>query len=139
MLYSGVPALRNAPHWLHWQDLPFPWSLLVFELSSAILLALAPLSVLAAGLLIERSFQWVSLLRTGMITLALITIRHYSNDLFPWLLRPAPGDPHHQFLVIPGVVQVVVSFSAFLGVAWLGCRPSRHANEFRSQRKARFY
>ena len=44
--------------------------------------------------------------------------------------RPVPGDPDHKFLIIPGVAQVVLSFSTFLLAAWLGCvsinaRPAR--------------
>ena len=122
-------ALRHVPG-PHWSDLPWPWSQLAFELSRPALLALAALSILATGLAIERSFRWVSLLRTAVINLTLITLGHYSIDFLPWLLRPVPGDPDHKFLIIPGVAQVVLSFSTFLLAAWLGCvsinaRPAR--------------
>ena len=122
-------ALWSVPG-QHWSDLPWPWSQLAFELSRPALLALAALSILAAGLAIEQSFRWVSLLRTAMINLTLITLGHYSIDFLPWLLRPVPGDPYHKFLIIPVVAQVVLSFSTFLLAAWLGsvsinARPAR--------------
>lgn len=93
-------------------------------------LALAALPILAAGLAIERSFRWVSLFRAALINLTLITLSHYSIDFLPWLVRPVPGDPYHGFLIIPGIAQVVLSFSTFLFAAWLGCvsinaRPAR--------------
>ncbi len=132
-VFSNAHALRHVPGWLHWSDLPWPWSQLAFELSRPALLALATLSVLAAGLLIERSFRWISLLRTGLINLALITLGHYSIDLFPWLLRPVPGNANLKFLIIPGIVQMVLFFSTFLVAAWLGCLSPRHADKLESQ------
>jgi hypothetical protein len=134
--FWDAKALRHVPGWLHWRDLPWPWSQLAFELSRQALFALAALSVLAAGLVIERSFRWVSLLRTGVLSLALITLGHYSIDLFPWLLRPVPGDQNHKFLIIPGIVLLVVSFFRFLVAAWLGCVSPRHADEFERQARS---
>ena len=77
----------------HWSDLPWPWSQLAFELGRTALLALAALSILAAGLLIERSFRWVSLLRTGVLNLAMITFAHYSIDLFSVVTPFSAGRP----------------------------------------------
>ncbi len=131
--YWDAYALRPVPGWLHWRDLSWPWSQLAFELSRPALLALAALSVLAAGLVIERSFRWICLLRTAAINLALITLGHFSTDFLPWLSRPVPGDPHSRFLIIPGVVQVLLFFSTFLAAAWLGCLSSGHTNEFERQ------
>jgi hypothetical protein len=90
---------------------------------------MAALSILAAALAMERSFRWVSLLRTAVINLALITLGHYSIDFLPWLLRPVPGDPYSKFLIIPGVLQVILSFSTFLVAAYLGCVSPRRADE----------
>lgn len=130
--FSDAPALRHVPGRLHWRDLPWPWSQLAFELSRPALLALAALSILAAGLVVERSFRWISLLRTEVFSLALITFGHYSIDLFPWLLRPVPGDQNHKFLIVPVIVPIVLSFFVFLVSAWLGCvSSSRHTDEFR--------
>jgi hypothetical protein len=123
-----------VPGWFHWNELPWPWSQLAFELSRPALLALAALSILAAGLVIERSFRWVSLLRTGVINLALIAFGHYSIDLFPWLLRPVPGRlTDNKYLVIPGEVLLVLLFSTFLVAAWLGCVSPRHTHQFDRQ------
>ena len=47
-LFWDAHALRHLPGWLHWGDLPWPLSQLVFELSRPALLAVAALSVLAA-------------------------------------------------------------------------------------------
>jgi hypothetical protein len=131
--FWDAQALRRVPRWLHWTDLPWPWSQLVFELSRPALLALAALSILGAGLVIERSFRWVSLLRTAAFNLVLITIGHFSGDFLPWLSRPVPGNQNLRISIIPGIVQLVVSFSAFLVAAWLGCISPRHANEFGRQ------
>jgi hypothetical protein len=126
-------VLRPVPRWLHWSDLPWPWSQIALELSRPALLTLAALSILGAGLVIERSFHWVSMLRTGMFSLALLPFSHYSIDLFPWLLRPVPGDQNHKFLIIPGVVVLVLSFFRFLVAAWLGCVSPRRTNELGRQ------
>jgi hypothetical protein len=122
--FWNAHALGSVPKWLHWNELPWPWSQLASELSRPALLALAALPVLAAGLLIERSFRWVHLVRTAVITLALIAFGHFSFDIFPWLLRP---------LIIPVIVQMVLVFSAFLVAAWLGCVTPGHADEFESR------
>ena len=112
---------------LNWSRLPWPWSQLVFDLHVIFLLALAALPVLAAGLVINGAFRWISVFRTGLINLALITLRYYLFDfLAPWLSRPAPGDPYHRFLIVPLELS---SFFIFLVAAWLGCPPPRHADE----------
>jgi len=106
---------------LHWSDLPWPISQAVFELSTPALVTLPMLSMLAAGLLIGRSFRWTYLFRTWIISLALIAINHYSVDLFPRLLRPIPGDPFHKVLIVPEVLQVLFLVCIFLVAAGLGC------------------
>jgi hypothetical protein len=123
-LFDDVPAVRKVPGLLHWNELPWPWSQLAAELSRPALFALATLAILAAGLLIERRFRWISLIRTGVLNLALIAFGHYSIDLFPWLLRPMPGDQNHKFLIIPFIAILGLSFSTFLVSAWLGCMES---------------
>ena len=133
-LFGGANALRHLPDWLHWSELPWPWDQLVFELGRPALGALAALSVLAAGLVVQRSFRWVNLLRTGVINLALITLWHYSIDLFPWLLSSVAGDPHHRAIRFP-VIALVLWSSTFLVAAWLGCLPRRRSNEFEKQSK----
>jgi len=111
--------------------LPWPWSQLVLDLHAIFLLALASLPVLAAGLVINGSFRWVSVFRTGVINLALITLRYYLFDfLGPWLSRPVPGDPYHRFLIVPAELS---SFFIFLVSAWLGCVSPRHSDEFGRQ------
>ena len=112
---------------VHWYALPWPWSQLVFEWSPEALLALAALPVLAAALAISGAFRWVSLLRTGMISLALFTLIHYLPDAFPWLERPVPGNP---YLRTPIIEPVFLFFSAFLVAAWLGCVSPRQASDF---------
>jgi hypothetical protein len=113
---------------VHWYALPWPWSHLVFEWCPQALIALAALPVLAAALAISGAFRWVSLLRTGMISLALFTLIHYLPDAFPWLLRPVAGNPHFRTLIIE---PVFVFFWAFLVSAWLGCLSPRHTLETR--------
>jgi hypothetical protein len=96
-------SVHGARLWFHWSSVPWPWSQLFAEAGPTAVLALAALPVLAAGLVINRAFRWVSLLRTGVINLALITLGHYMVDIFPWLLRPIPGDRYHnKTFIIPG-------------------------------------
>ena len=124
------PALRPVPAWLHWRDLPWPWSQLAFEMGETYLVALAALSMLAAGLLIERSFRWIFLLRTAAINLSLITLVHFLPDALPqqWWSRPIPGNPFERSFIIPIPVQFLwVPMLIFLVSAWLGCRSPRQA------------
>jgi hypothetical protein len=137
----GIPAflwksVQGARLWFP-SSLPWPWSQLVGEVSPTYLLALAALPALAAGLAINRAFRWVSLLRTGVISLALITLGHFMPDAFPWLLRPIPGDRYHnKFLIIPPVLLFLLFFSTFLVAAWLGCPSPQHADKFERQAKS---
>ena len=87
----------------------------------------------AIELVINEAFRWVSLLRTGTINLALITLGHYLLGYlgtFPWLSRPVAGNPHLRIMVIfPPPVMVLLFFCSFLVSAWLGCLSPRHASE----------
>jgi hypothetical protein len=124
--FADADTLRQVPRWLRWSDLPWPISQLAFELSRSGLLALAALSILAVGLVIEQSFHWVSLLLTGLLSLTFIALGHYSIDFFPWLLRPVADDRFHRSdLIVPGSIQVLLSFCAFLMAALLGCQAWR--------------
>ncbi len=117
------PGVRfPIARWLHWSDLPWPLSQFVFELATPALISLSTLAVLATGLIIEHSFRWVALVRTGIVNVALLALNHSLPDLFPWLLRPVPGEPYHKVMILPGFVQVVILASTFLVAAWLGCR-----------------
>lgn len=117
-------TIANAPGWLHWWSLPWPFSQLVFDWSPGALFALEALPALAVALVIDRSFRWISMVRTGVITLALITADYY---LFaPWSTRHVPGDPYRRVLILPWVLWMLWVFITFLASAWLGCRPSRH-------------
>lgn len=125
MSFERSEALRRLPGFLHWTELPWPLSQLAFEMSRSALLALAVLSILAAGLLIEGQFHWTSLIRTAVLNLALITLGHFSGDIFPWIWRPIPGDPNHgKFCLIPPDGWRALLCCAFLLAAWIGCRPS---------------
>jgi hypothetical protein len=124
-------SVHDAPFPLDWWTLPWPWSQLVLELRPTVLLALAALPALAAAMVINRTFRWVSLFRTGMINLTLIILGHYLLEyLHPWLSRPVPGYLYQNksSLVIPPVFQVLISFSNFLVSAWLGCGSPRRAS-----------
>jgi len=134
-------SVEGAPRFWHWWVLPWPWSQLVLECSPKTLLALAALPVLAAALVISWAFRWVSLLWTGMINLALITLLHYLLgvlDTFPipsrGYARPVSGSPHlFAILKMPPPVMELLIFSGFLFSAWLGCRSPRPASELARQ------
>jgi hypothetical protein len=120
--------LKNVPGILHWWALPWPWSQVALELTRPAILALAALPALAAGLVMYGAFRWVSLLRTGIIQLALLTISKYLGDAFlPWLTRPIPGFPYGRASIFPPILHILLFFSTFLVAAWLGCRPLRDA------------
>ena len=126
-LWKTVEGLPGA---VHWWALPWPWSQVILELSRTALLALAALPVLAVGLTANRSFRWFSLFRTGTINLALIVLGKYLLDLmlavFPWLLRPVPGNPYLKtILFLPPPTVELLSFFSFFVSAWLGCRDAR--------------
>jgi hypothetical protein len=116
-IYAPLPISS----WLRWSDLPWPLSQLVFELGTPALVTLTTLTVLAAGLLIQHSFRWTHVFRTWIISFAFIALGHYSIDLYPWLLRPIPGNPYGKVLIIPEVVRVLLLVSSFVVAAWLGC------------------
>jgi hypothetical protein len=112
ILFRGVKPVPIG--W--WTNLPEPWEHFVLLLGLWAQLVLTALPVLAAGLVIGRMFRWVSLLRTALISLALITLGHY--------------------VFAPGSLQMltVMLFSSFLVATWLGCLSPRKADEFERQR-----
>jgi hypothetical protein len=125
---AGAIAMGFSPHplisvsaLLHWSDLPWPLSQIVFELSAPAVITLASLSVLGIVLATANSFHWKSLLRTWIANFALIAFGHYSLDMFPWLLRSVPGEPYRKVVIVPGAVQLILLVAAFLAAAWLGC------------------
>jgi len=69
--------------------------------------------ILAAALLMNGAFRWVSLLRTWIINLMLLALP-------PTLLGAIIG-PH----IMPLAVAILVFFSTFFVSAWLGCRSPR--------------
>lgn len=113
------------PVQLHWWVLPWPWSQLVLEVSGTAILTWAALPILGIGLAIDGEFRWLSLLRTGAINLVIISLGNYMIDAFPWLVRPVPGNPYLNVLIIPEVFQILLVYSTFLLAAWIGCIPVR--------------
>lgn len=112
-------SLKGMPVALHWWVLSWPWSQVILELSVPALMALAALPALAAGLVIQRTFRWGSLFRTGLVNLTLVILGKYLLDYsLPWLSRPVPGNPYQGYLIIPPVFQVLLFFSTFLIAAW---------------------
>jgi hypothetical protein len=111
---------------LHWWALPWPWSQLALEVTPSALCALAALPALGAALAIHRTFRWVSLIRTGVINLALITLGYF---LFGWLrsmlAAPRSSQLNDTFLLTLACLQLFFSFSTFLVAASLGCLPPR--------------
>lgn len=118
-------SFRGVPVQLHWWVLPWPWSQLVLEVSGTAILTWAELPILGIGLAIDGEFRWLSLLRTGAINLVIISLGNYMIDAFPWLVRPVPGNPYLNVLIIPEVFQILLVYSTFLVAAWIGCIPVR--------------
>lgn len=116
--------------WLRWWSLPWPLSQIVFEWSPVALFALEALPALAVARVIDRSFRWISLLRTGVVTLGLFVANFYLFVLlYPRLTRPVPGDPFGRVPIhLPIVGMLLWAFITFLASGWPGCRPSRHTS-----------
>lgn len=135
-LWKTVDGLPAA---LHWWTLPWPLSQLAFEWIRGAVLALAALPVLAAGLLINQQFRWVSLVRTALIHLSLLAVGHYllgSLAASPWLARPVPGNPYlRTILLMPPLFVELAFFSGFLVSAWMGCRLPRNASKLAPARR----
>jgi hypothetical protein len=89
----------------------------IFERNPHVLQVLAALPALAVALLMNCSFRWASLLRTGVISVALLEIP-------PILLAEVIG-PH----VIPAFFWFLLIFSTLLVSAWLGCRSPQNAGQ----------
>jgi hypothetical protein len=138
LYFEDARALQYATRLFHWRALPWPWSQIGSELSHPALLGFSALPVLAAGLVMEGSFRWIYLLRTAAINLTLIGFGHFSPDICPWLLRPAPGyNPYHmKMFIIPFAFQWLLLFSNFLISAWLGCLSLRPAERRRFESSA---
>jgi hypothetical protein len=115
-------SVRGAGFSMHWWVLPWPWSQLILEFSPIAILASMVLPVLTAALMINGTFRWVSLFRTGLINLTLIMLGYYLHGyLNPWLTRPVPGDPYHRLYIVPEGLQLLLCFSTYLVSAWFGC------------------
>jgi hypothetical protein len=129
ILFRGVKPFPIG--W--WTTLPWPWFEYLPLLGLWTQLVLAALPVLAAGLVICRIFRWVSLLRTVLINLALITLGHYAFVLF------LPSNPYNRAIIFPSIVQMrmVILFSSFLVAAWLGCASPRNTDELGRHAPAR--
>jgi hypothetical protein len=95
-----------------WSVLPWPWSMLVSSLIFPAVHTLAALPVLSAALLMKGAFRWVSLLRTSIINLTLLTI---VVDLLGLI------GPHN----MPAIFGIPLFFSIFVASAWLGSRSPR--------------
>ncbi len=132
-------TVDGVPSALHWWALPWPLSQFAFEWTRGALLALAALPVLAAGLVITSAFRWISLLRTAVINLALLTLGHYLLGFLaslPWLARPVADDPYLRTIpLMPPLVVELFFFCGFLVSAWLGCRSPRNTGELTLTRR----
>jgi hypothetical protein len=126
--------LQHPERWIHWRVLPWPWSQIGAELSTAAVLAFAALLILSAGLVMQGSFRWVYVIRTAAINLILLGLGHFSTDAFPWLNREVPGyNPYHyRMMIIPFWAQWGLIFCNFLLSAWLACASRGRARTDRS-------
>ena len=110
---------------VHWNVVPWPWSKIYFDLApltAPAIFAMAALPVLAAGLAIQGTFRWISLIRTATIGLALITLLQFTVGTFGWLVH------HGGNLSMLRLVFLMLMFFSFLASAWIGCRSSRRAD-----------
>lgn len=117
-----VPGvMRRAAATLPWWNLPWPFSMLVFDLGQSLLATLPALAVLAVALVVSGRFSRRSLLRTAMFSAAVIGLAHYGGAAIanhPSAPRGAPG---------PGVAMLaaLLYFASLLGASHIGCnRPA---------------
>lgn len=105
-------ARHIVPSWV----LPWPFSMLVDDLTPDVLLALAALPALAVGLLLNGTFRRVSLLRTWEISILLSAIHLY----LVFFVTTGP-------FLIPVLLWVSVYFFILLVSACVGCWSPRRS------------
>ena len=117
--------LRN---WITWWNLPWPWSQLVFEFSLNWFVPLAASPILIAGLVWQRKFRWIGLVRTLLFAQLLLLTLPYLAALLPASarLRHSPTNPW-------SVLFVAAWFTVLLASAWLGCRSPRRAVNWKQE------
>jgi len=89
--------------------------MLVYQRTPDATIALAALPVLAAALLMNGAFRWISLIRTWMISILLFAIYQYLVLFF--ISGPFP----------PQLLVFTLYFLVLLLSAWIGCLPSQNA------------
>ena len=121
LLWGVFTATRER---IPWQDLPWPWSQLIFELTPAVLLPIAALPVLAVALAISRAFRWVSLFKTLMFSFVLSTAAHFllATIAVPQRVLWPQTDP---WVLLAAILNVSILSVAFLLSAHLGCSSPR--------------
>ena len=116
-------AVYQAPGWLHWWTLPWPWSMLAREVTPAAIFALTALAPLAIALALNGAFRWRCIFQTGLLSVVLAGLAVYLPDV-PWLMRPVPGDPYSHTMIWPEFF-LLLRFLSFFISAVLGCRSGR--------------
>ena len=102
----------------HWLGFPFPFSGVVFELGAYMLVVFAALPALAVGLLACGAYRWGSLIRTAMISIALLALHPYLLDYVSVAGRLTQDLWH---VVMLAFFVTLFFFILFIS-AWLGCR-----------------
>jgi hypothetical protein len=132
----GVAAPALAPYlWrvftatrekIPWQDLPWPWSQVVFEGTPAVLLPIAALPLLATALAISGAFRWISLFKTLMFGVLLSTAAHIllATIAVPQRVLWPRTDP---WVLVAAVLNISILGGAFMLSASLGCNSPRGA------------
>jgi len=133
--YAIAAAAMPIVHWiafhsvtfgLRWWELQWPWSQILLGLRDSA--SLTALPVLGVGLWIHGTFRWVSLLRTQLLSFALLVLHTCLVSIVPWLQI---HETEHSWrdVYIPRVLQLVMILSFFLFSAWVGCVSPRRAQK----------
>lgn len=130
-LGGSVHAARSI---LPWWALPFPFSMLVFDLTTPTILALAAIPLLGTGLQIAGRFGWTSLLRTALIGLPFLAVRYYVTAFLLAPRLPAAAALQASTLAL-ALLALIVTFVTLLVSALLGCRVGPPAFSASSRRQ----
>lgn len=102
-----------------WAAMAWPWSQMVFELGSYLMVSIAPLPVLALGLAAQGRRLWRPLFATWFGSLVLLLIvRAVTPGLSPprpYWLKAAPWS------VEAAIYGLLLFFAIYLVAAWAGC------------------
>lgn len=119
-----IPALWAA---VPWWTLPFPLSMLAFDLMAPVLHVLAGLPVLAVALWIHGALRWSDVVRTGVVSILAIALHFYVLAFLQFYFVPPHPAPTRSTPPVIAAAAIALHFFLLFAAAWFGCRGARRA------------